>query len=158
MRELSKPIELLALCQTLFSRPVYHARGRSTILLAFIPRYDPPRGRTLKPSESALIAQRKSFKQRPAPLEPLEARGGIYPPGHAMACSLRDSLQGSRGSKPTSPDPSNQLPQIPNPGGPIGHQEAPSLQCNFQRIAQAISVCNSRLFFFLRSARRVAAF
>ena len=42
-----------------------------------------------------LSRMRRSFKQRPASLEPL-GLAGIFP-GLAMACSLKDYLQGSRG-------------------------------------------------------------
>ena len=61
------------------------------------------------------------------------ATGGsrrIASPGLAMACSLKDYLQGSRGFIPTSPDPTNQLPtshsgqaQRP-PGGSIASSTA----------------------------------
>ena len=83
-------------------------------------------GLTCNPFRISIFRAAQTFKQRPASLEPLTARGG-FPPGLAMACSLRDSLQGSRGVKSTSPDPTNQLPtshsgqaQRP-PGGSTAH-------------------------------------
>jgi hypothetical protein len=116
--------------------------GRSNLLLAVVPEAMNRNSRQTSRFESASFAQRKCFKQRPASLEPLEARGGL-PPGLAMACSLKDSQQGSRGFNRPHPTLRTSFP-LPIPGRPNGHREAPSLQCNFQRIAQAIFVCNRR--------------
>ena len=71
--------------------------------------------------------QRKSFKQRPASPEPARGSRGISSPGLAMACSLKDSLQGFRGMFQTSPDPTNQPPTSHTgqahrpPGSSIAH-------------------------------------
>src|SRR5487761_2390183 len=54
-----------------------------------------------------MLRAAQNIKQRPATLEPLGFARDC-PPGLAMACSLKDSLQGLRGL--ASPDPTNQLP------------------------------------------------
>ncbi len=106
LSELFKPIELLALCQTSFSASVLSCRNPSQHPVGGHSRTNPTRtGQLAIHFESALSLivselvrlQRKSFKQRPAPLEPLEAHEESYPRVLQWGCSLKDSLQGLRG-------------------------------------------------------------
>ncbi len=84
------------------------------------------KGKSASRSESASFRAAQNFQTATSVARAAKARGG-FPPGLAMACSLKDSPQGSRGIKPTSPDPTNQLPtshsgqaQRP-PGGSTAH-------------------------------------
>jgi hypothetical protein len=74
----------------------------------------------------SILRAAQNFQTATSITRAAKARGG-FPPGLAMACSLKDSPQGSRGIQPTSPDPTNQLPtshsgqaQRP-PGGSTAH-------------------------------------
>jgi hypothetical protein len=88
-------------------------------------------------------------------LAPLRCAKGFRLSGLAMACSLRDSLQGSglRYSPPQS-DPTNQLPTsligqaIRPPGGSTAYLLP---YCNFSRVAQTTLLCNSQPSEFLVS-------
>src|SRR5208283_2683117 len=74
------------------------------------------------------IAQRKLSKsdQTKSP-EPL-GLAGVRLLGHAMACSLRDSLQGLRGCTTTHVTPTQRTSfPLPSTGRPNGHREAPLL-------------------------------
>ena len=73
-------------------------------------------------------------------------------PGHAMACSLWDSLQGFNGAhraqlvrpyEPASHFPHIQDSKVPylRSGRPTGHREAPLLTTNFVRVAQPTLGC-----------------
>jgi len=66
-------------------------------------------GRAASPFDSASFAQAQIFQTATSIARATRARGNWFP-GLAMACSLKDYLQGSRGFIPTSPDPTNQLP------------------------------------------------
>ncbi len=111
LRELSKPIELLALCQPpIFVFPV-SSRGHPILSLGFHPIRKDLNGVNLQSVSNhyvRFVAQ--SFQTATSMLEPARGSRRISSPGLAMACSLKDSLQGFRGMLPTSPDPTNQLP------------------------------------------------
>ena len=76
---------------------------------ALIPRWSEPDGKTSKSFRISFFRAAQMFQTATSIARAAEARGRFLP-GHAMACSLWDSLQGSRGTNLTSPDPSNQLP------------------------------------------------
>jgi hypothetical protein len=91
----------------------------------------------------------QNIKDRPAQSAcATKARERIYLSGHAMACSLRDSLQGSgtRRSPPhltlrtSFPLPSSGRPCILPATGRLHCLHA--TYCNFSRLAQAALVCN----------------
>jgi len=95
-----------------------------------------------KPVRISYFAQRKisnSDQQLPEPLG--LARDQLS--GHAMACSLRDSLQGLRDRAFLHLTLRTSFP-LPSSGRPHGHREAPSLICNFLRVAHATLACNLR--------------
>ena len=72
LRELSKPIELLAPCQIPFFVSSVSYRGRTNSMLAVVPQCGEPNkvDPQVVPNQLS-FAQRKTFKQRPALLEPL---------------------------------------------------------------------------------------
>ena len=122
-------------------------RGRSNSLLAIVSRSDEPNRLTNKPFRISIFRAAQMFQTATSIARAAKARGG-FPPGLAMACSLKDSLQGSRVFNRPHPTLRTSFP-LPIPGRPNGHREAPSLQCNFQRIAQASFVRNPRSLFLL---------
>ena len=87
-------------------------------------------------------AQKSKSGQQKLP-EPL-GLAGDHLPGHAMACSLRDSLQGFNGAETTHLvrpyEPASHFPQD-SWAGPHGHREAPLLTYNLIRVAQAARRC-----------------
>jgi hypothetical protein len=143
LREPSKAIELLAPCQILFPAYLDTIRGRSNSLLAVVPSSGEPESVDEKPIRISYFAQRKISNSDQKLPEPLGlARDQLS--GLAMACSLRDSLQGFRDLAFLHLTLRTSFP-LPSTGRPHGHREAPSLICNFQRLAHATLVCNSRL-------------
>ena len=119
-----------------------------------------PKRLTRKSVRISYFAQRKISNSDQYLPEPLGlARDELS--GHAMACSLRDSLQGLRDRaflhltlRTSFPLPSDsrslKVPDL-GLGRPFiihafarGHREAPSLICNFLRVAQATLACNLR--------------
>lgn len=145
LRELSKPIELAASCQGLIFRLSRTAQTRCWRAL--------PRTNSIDRHGQIPFRLRtaQNIKQRPASLEPLGLTGRKSFLGLAMACSLRDSLQGLRACISLHLTLRTSFP-LPSSGRPNGHREAPSLICNFQRVAHATLYCNSRLI--LRSPSR----
>ena len=103
LRELSKLIELLALCQPLVLLFSVSYRDPPGFTLAALSRCDEPNRRDQKaPFESALRAAQK-YQTATSIARAAKARGRNLP-GHAMACSLRISLQWFGGVTSTSPD------------------------------------------------------
>jgi hypothetical protein len=77
-------------------------RGRPDSLPAVIPRPNEPNRLTRKSFRISNLRAAQKFQTATSIARAAKARGGS-PPGHAMACSLRDSLQGSRGSNRPHP-------------------------------------------------------
>ena len=92
------------------------APSRPTTRLALIPQSRNPNRKTSKSCRFSSFAQRKTFKQRPASLKPLGLAGLL--PGLAMACSLKDSLQGSRGYRSDLTRPYEPASHFPFRAGP----------------------------------------
>jgi len=84
-------------------------RGRSNSIQAVAPRSDEPNRLTSKLFRISVFRAAQMFQTATSIARATRARGRL-PPGLAMACSLKDFLQGSRGIRSTSPDPTNQLP------------------------------------------------
>jgi hypothetical protein len=151
LREPSKPIELLALCQTSFSISFC---GRPTTPLEWVRDRNRSNGTFCKPFRIGIFRAAQNFQTATSIARATGARGRILP-GLAMACSLKEFLQGSRGIKPTSPDPKNQLPtshsgqaQRP-PGGSIASMQLSKNSTSYLCLQPALASC---------LWRRVAAF
>jgi len=120
---------------TFLGRPRLVVGGRSRNAVS-------PKRSARKPVRISYFAQRKISNSDQYLPEPLGlARDQLS--GHAMACSLRDSLQGLRDLAFLHLTRRTSFP-LPSSGRPHGHREAPSLICNFLRVAQATLPCNLR--------------
>jgi hypothetical protein len=129
----------------LFSSLLYRIEGLSNSKLRVIPRCDEPKSVDLSPVRISSFAQRKTFKQRPASLGPLRARGS-FSPGSCNGLFSVGFPTGVRGLIPTSPDPSNQLcfllptsggAQRP-PGSSIAHQQLSKSSTSYLRLQLAV--------------------
>ena len=138
---LSKLIEVPSPCQAESSSH----RGRSNSLA--VPRCDPTADAKIRQK----IALRKISNSDQ--LEPLGLAGDFLP-GHAMACSLRDSLQGFRVHLRASPDPTNQLPSFPlpssgqatrPPGGSTAHLQLSKSSTGYSSFATSRSLSRTHL-------------
>ena len=96
-----------------------------------------------------LALRKKSKSGQQKSLEPIGLAGDQLP-GHAMACSLWDSLQGFNGAhraqlvrpyEPASHFPNRSKITDLRSGRPHGHREAPLLTTSFVRVAQATQRC-----------------
>ena len=72
-------------------------------------------------------------------------------PGLAMACSLKDYLQGSRGYLSDLTRPNEPASHFPFRAGPTATGRLHRLIYSLFRIAQAIPICNSQSFLRLAS-------
>ena len=97
-------------------------------------------------SSVRLTRAAQNIKDQPAQrLEPIWRAKGFSLSGHAMVCSLRDSLQGFRGcANAISTDPTNRL-SFSTKGRPLWPPESfHCFTCNFSRVTQVTPVCNPR--------------
>ena len=106
----------------------------------FTCRFDRHSGEVNRPQKVALRKISKIDQRQIASRTRAHERNFL--PGHAMDCSLRDSLQGLTLPHPTQRT-SFPLPSIG--AGHKGHREALLLICNFSRVAQATLQCKSRI-------------
>ena len=114
---LREPFKITKLSPSSQARSFLRLRPLKLVVGGQVPRCE------FRPTEKGKVtfksvAQRKISKsgQQNAP-EPI-GLAGVQLLGRAMACSLRDSLQGFRGTRlRTSPDPTNQLPTSLNGAG-----------------------------------------
>src|SRR6516165_5772666 len=102
----------------------------------------------MDPANRSRTAQ--NIKERPASkcLAPQRRAKGTCLSGHAMACSLWDSLQGPGVRFRYLVQPYEPASLFPLGAGHIGHWEAPLLQCNFSRITLVTLRCKPRTASF----------
>ncbi len=79
-----------------FSSQLYPVEVTQPHLLAIASRRDEPQRLTSKPVRISIFRAAQNFQTATSIARATKARGG-FPPGLAMACSLKDSQQGSRG-------------------------------------------------------------
>jgi len=147
LRELSKPIEVLALCQTSFS---IRTCGHPTTPSGLVQSLDGPNGTPSRPFRISTFRAAQSFQTATSIARATQARGESFSPGLAMGLFSEGLPTGVQGFF-VRPHPTQRTSfPLPIPGRPNGHREAPSL--NLQLVQNSTGYSLLQLAIFLASS------